>query len=231
MDIRLVVFDMAGTTVYDGDAVHRAFAGALQAAGIPVTRDEINEVMGLPKPEAIRLLLERKLKDTGQHGPERIAVIHNDFVGRMIRFYESDPSVREADGAADTFRRLRRAGIKVALDTGFSRAITDVIVQRLGWAQHGLVDASVTSDEVERGRPHPDMILRAMQLTGITDAKRTAKVGDTPSDLQEGMAAGCAMVIGVTTGSHTRQQLEACPHTHLIEGVSALPALLQLADR
>jgi phosphonatase-like hydrolase len=126
---------------------------------------------------------------------------------------------------------LRRAGIKVALDTGFSRAITDVIVQRLGWVRDRLIDASVTSDEVERGRPHADMILRAMQLTGITAANRVAKVGDTPSDLQEGMAAGCAMVIGVTSGSHTREQLEPCPHTHLIESVSALPALLQLEER
>jgi phosphonatase-like hydrolase len=230
MHIELVVFDMAGTTVYDGDAVHHAFADALQAAGISVTRDEINEVMGLPKPEAIGLLLGRKIEDSRQRDPQRIAAIHDDFVGRMIRFYENDPSVREADSAAGTFRRLRRAGIKVALDTGFSRAITDVIVRRLGWARDGLIDASVTSDEVERGRPHADMILRAMQLTGIADPKRVAKVGDTPSDLQEGMAAGCAMVIGVTSGSHTREQLEPCPHTHLIEGVSALPALLRLED-
>jgi phosphonatase-like hydrolase len=227
MDIDLVVFDMAGTTVYDGDAVHRALGDALHAGGVPVTRDEINAVMGLPKLEAIRQLLERRGGATAQ----RVDTIHDDFVARMIRHYETNPEVRETDGASDTFRRLRAAGIKVALDTGFSRGITDVILERFGWKRDGLIDASVTSDEVARGRPHPDLLFRAMQLTGVTDAKRVAKVGDTPSDLQEGTAAGCGMVVGITSGSHTREQLEPCPHTHLVEGVSALPELLGLCDR
>jgi phosphoglycolate phosphatase-like HAD superfamily hydrolase len=69
-----------------------------------------------------------------------------------------------------------------------------------------------------------------MELTGVTDARRVAKVGDTPSDLQEGRAAGCGLVIGVTNGSHTREQLEPHPHTHLIDNLRELPGLL-LGDR
>jgi phosphonatase-like hydrolase len=144
----------------------------------------------------------------------------------MIRFYETDSSVHEIAGAGDAFRRLHRAGIKVALDTGFSRDIVDVILDRLGWNDRSLVDTTVTSDEVPRGRPHADMIMKAMRDLGISDARRVAKVGDTPSDLQEGTNAGCALVIGVTGGSHTATQLEPFEHTHLIGTVAELPKLL-----
>jgi phosphoglycolate phosphatase-like HAD superfamily hydrolase len=69
-----------------------------------------------------------------------------------------------------------------------------------------------------------------MELTGVTDAGHVAKMGDTPSDLQEGWAAGCGLVIGVTNGSHTRKQLAPHPHTHLIDNLRELPGLL-LGDR
>ena len=55
--IELVVFDMAGTTVYDGDAVNASFRAALASRGIDAESTLVNSVMGLHKPEAIRILL------------------------------------------------------------------------------------------------------------------------------------------------------------------------------
>jgi len=217
---------MAGTTVRDDDAVNRCLCAALAETGVGVTRDEVNEVMGMPKPVAIALLLERRKYTGSAAPPAEVTTIHEDFLRRMISFYRTDPAVREIDGASEILRQLRRAGLKLALDTGFSRDIVDTILQRLGWAGKDLLDATVASDEVPRGRPHPDLILRAMELTGVTDARRVAKVGDTPSDLQEGRAAGCGLVIGVTNASHTREQLAPHPHTHLIDNLRELPGLL-----
>jgi phosphonatase-like hydrolase len=224
--IELVVLDMAGTTVRDDDAVNHCLRTALAETGVGVTRDEVNEVMGMPKPIAIGLLLQRR-KYAGKVAPEaEVASIHADFLQRMVAFYRSDPAVGEIDGASEVLRQLRHAGLKLALDTGFSRDIVDAILNRLGWAGKQLLHATVASDEVPRGRPHPDLILRAMQLTGVSDAGRVAKVGDTPSDLQEGRAAGCGLIIGVTNGSHTREQLAPHPHTHLIDNLRDLPSLL-----
>jgi phosphonatase-like hydrolase len=223
MTIELVVFDMAGTTIHDDDGVNRAVRAALEAVGVQVTRDAVNEVMGIPKPAAIKHLLETSGR---MDLLPQLDLIHTDFVRRMIDFYQTDASVKEIPGAVETFRRLRAAGIKTALDTGFSRNIVDAILKRLGWQDSTLLDTTITSDEVPRGRPHPDMIHKAMRELGITDAKRVAKVGDTPSDLEEGMSAGCGMVIGVTGGSHTEGQLKPHPHTHLIGTVAELPALL-----
>ena len=53
MQIELVVFDMSGTTVYDGDAVHRCLHDALRTVGVKTSRVEINTVMGIAKPLAI----------------------------------------------------------------------------------------------------------------------------------------------------------------------------------
>ncbi len=225
MSIHLVVFDMAGTTINDDDGVNRCLRAALDAVGVSATREAVNLVMGIPKPLALRQLLERYERADLL---ERLDAIHDDFVSRMIRFYQTDPSVHEIAGAGQTFRRLHAAGIKVALDTGFTRDIVDVVLKRLGWNDAELLDATVTSDEVAHGRPHPDMVRKAMRDVGVADAGAVAKVGDTPSDLAEGTAAGCGMVIGVTGGSHTAEQLRPHPHTHLINTVADLPDLLGL---
>jgi phosphonatase-like hydrolase len=227
MKMQLVVFDMAGTTIRDDDAVNGCLREALQADGVHVTRDEVNTVMGMPKPVAIATLLSRATLG-GQSAPLAVVErLHTDFLRRMIEFYRTDPRVAPMPGAQSCLEELKRAGIRVALDTGFSRDIVDVILARLGWDQPGFLDATVASDEVPRGRPHPDLLFEAMRRCGVTDTKRVAKVGDTPSDLQEGTAAGCALVIGVTNGTHTREQLEAHPHTHLIASLNDLPALVR----
>jgi phosphoglycolate phosphatase-like HAD superfamily hydrolase len=65
---------------------------------------------------------------------------------------------------------------------------------------------------------------------GIIDSRRTAKVGDTPADLQEGQNAGCGLIVGVTQGTHTRQQLEPYPHSFLINTIADLPALIEVEE-
>ncbi|MHB1560447.1 MAG: phosphonatase-like hydrolase [Isosphaeraceae bacterium] len=225
--IELVAFDIAGTTVEDPGVVNRCLRDALAAAGLSLGAAEVNRVMGLPKPLALARLIDGagRSRDLG----EQVEAIHRDFVARALAFYREDPSVREVAGAGELFRSLRAAGLRVALDTGFDRPITDAILRRLGWAEGTAVDAAITSDEVERGRPHPDMILALMRRLGIESPLRVAKIGDTPSDLEEGTNAGCGLVVGVTGGTHSREQLEPFPHTHLIASIRELPAILGLS--
>jgi phosphonatase-like hydrolase len=221
----LVVFDMAGTTVEDVGSVNLCFREALAGAGLVADPKQVDAVMGLAKPEAIRILIEQcgRTADLGS----RVSAIHSDFVARMIAFYESDPSVRAVPGFESLFESLRTAGILVALNTGFSRDITDVILHRLGWKSGRTIAACVASDEVVHGRPHPEMIRHLMARLGVNDTTRVAKVGDAPADLEEGTNAGCGWVIGVTWGTHTRGQLEDWPHTHLVDQVGELiPVLL-----
>ena len=188
MPIELVVFDMAGTTVNDEDSVSRCVQESLAAAGLTVAVTDVNRVMGIPKPEAIRILISESPRRAELI--DRVGEIHDDFVDRSIRFYSSDPSVREVAGAEKTFRALKKAGIKVLLNTGFNRSITETILKRLGWSESPFIDAVICSDEVARGRPHADMILALMKRLGVNDPARVAKVGDAPADTSRRQECG-----------------------------------------
>jgi len=89
-----------------------------------------------------------------------------------------------------------------------------------------VVDAVVCGDEVAQGRPAPYMIFHCMKATGVSDVRRVANVGDTVLDLQAGHNAGVALNVGVLSGAHGRDQMQSAPHTHLLNSVADLPALL-----
>jgi phosphonatase-like hydrolase len=222
---QLVVFDVAGTTVFDGDIVIDAVADALESRGVQVERDAIRALMGVPKPVAIRTLLDQHGR--GGDGADRLAHdVHEVFLERVIERYRHATGVREIDGAAAVFAALHRHGIKVALDTGFSRPILDVLLDRLGWTTPGFIDCSVTSDEVVHGRPAADLIRRAMHLTSVAEARAVVKVGDTPADIQSGRAAACGFVVGVAYGTHSRAELERHRPDVVIERLSSLVPLV-----
>ena len=72
MSIELVVFDMAGTTVNDEDSVSRCVQGALAAdRDVTVTVADVNRVMGIPKPEALRILISESPRGVCAARPDR----------------------------------------------------------------------------------------------------------------------------------------------------------------
>lgn len=192
--MRLVVFDVAGTTLLDdGDAVASAMISALATAGVEVCAAEVDPVMGLVKPLAIATLLEDKRGVRPE--PVEVRTVHERFRSAMVEHYASGPGVGAMPGAEAVFLALRGSGIKVALDTGFDRSILDAVIRRLGWAP--MLDATIASDEVERGRPYPDMIRALMDELGVERAMDVAKVGDSLADIEEGINSGCGLVVAM----------------------------------
>jgi phosphonatase-like hydrolase len=228
LPIQLAVFDVAGTTVLDGDAVATCLADAIRARGVPVSKREVLAVMGLPKPVAIRQLLAAK-------NPERQDIhdvtdqAHEDFRTRIKEHYRRGTGLRPPVGITYVFHVLRSAGIRVGLDTGFSRDILDVLLARMCWREGTEIDYTVASDEVAQGRPHPDLIHHLMSRAGIANAAQVAKIGDTPSDMEEGLAAGCGLVVGVAYGTHSRSELER-PGVVVIEAARELLPLVGLGS-
>ncbi|MCW3463353.1 HAD hydrolase-like protein [Chitinophaga nivalis] len=221
MGIQLAVFDIAGTTLHDESNVALVLQQTLQLAGVSVTIAEVNEVMGYAKPYAIRYLLQQK-QNNRYNDEAYVQELHTRFVTDMKAHYADHPAIREKEGVSAVFAALQQRGIKVALDTGFDREITNVILERVGWVKQGLVNAVATSDEVTYGRPYPYMIYRIMQELEICSIDTVAKIGDTVSDLEEGTNAGCRYVVGVTTGAYTREELAKGPHTHLVANLDEL---------
>jgi phosphonatase-like hydrolase len=218
MQTKMVVFDMAGTTVEDSDDVHKSLMNAMEAKGYKISRDDANKVMGYPKPVAIDTLLKEKFGIEGAEERKLLTdKIHGHFLLDMLHHYRYNPDVKAKPNVEYVFDTLRKRGIKVVVDTGFSRDIADAIIDRLLWSTNKMIDYSVASDEVKHGRPYPDMIQKAMKEFGITDPAQVTKVGDTPSDLMEGMNAKCGHVIGITWGAYKREQLEMEKYTDLVD--------------
>jgi Predicted phosphatases len=226
MDIQLVVFDMAGTTVVDNDNVNNAFKESFASVNIDVPSEDINKLMGYKKIDAIKIVVE-------QYAPELssdtrvVNDLHEVFINNMINFYKHDPSIKPLPFAEEVFAELKRLKIKVALNTGFTRSIADVVLERLGWKNSELINETICSDEVAEGRPYPFMIQRLMEKLLITNARSVAKVGDTEVDVKEGRNAGCGLVVAVSTGSYTRQELQNYHPDFIIDSLNELLPIIK----
>lgn len=227
MSVKLVVFDLAGTTVKDNNDVSKAFQSALEKYGYTVPLEMINPIMGYEKNEAITKMLHTHEPDQSRITSSLVSVIHKEFVAQMIRHYQFADDIESLPEVEDTFRALHDMDIQIGINTGFSRDIADAIVNRLQWREHGLIDYLVGSDEVERGRPYPFMIEKMMHEGGIDHADEVVKVGDTEVDVREGQNTGCLYVIGITTGAFTREELEKYNPTHIIDSLSAILPIIK----
>ena len=224
LPIRLAVFDIAGTTVHDERYVHKAFVSAFAVYSMPVTLEDAAGVMGLEKHNAIHSLLLKYEEYDKAEDPTWVERIYVRFQEAMQTFYRESPEVRPTANAEETFAALRKMHIKVALNTGFASAITQIIIERLGWDE--VVDYWISSDEVPKGRPHPYMIQTLMEDAEIGSPLEVVKIGDTVADMEEGINAGCAFVVGVTTGNCTAEELKAAKATHVIRILSDLVPII-----
>jgi phosphonatase-like hydrolase len=225
MNVELVVFDLSGTTVRDHDAVGRHLRATMIMAGVEVSREEVAAVLGIPRDVALCELLTLRRG----RAPERevIAALHEDFVDRMIHHYWSAPGIGEMPGATILFRELRRRGVRVALETGFRRRVMNAILDRLEWREGEHFDVAVATDDVPRGRPHPDSLYAVMRRTGVSQPRTVAKVGDTPADLQAAAAAGCGWILGLANESIPREDMLAHPQALLIQSLAEVLPLLE----
>jgi phosphonatase-like hydrolase len=219
----LAALDMAGTTVDEGGLVYTAVEAAVgDAVGGPVPAELMAQWKGTSKEEAIAGLLRALGSDDS---PARVQAVYEVFAGRLAEAYQTTAPAAFA-GVPEMFETLRQAGVRLVLQTGYAEPVAKSIMAGLGWTVGGTVDALVTSDTVAASRPAPYLIFHAMEATGVTDVRRVLTAGDTPNDLAAGLNAGVGFVVGVTTGSFTRSQLEAEPHTHVLDSAAALPELL-----
>jgi phosphonatase-like hydrolase len=226
MAIQLVVFDIAGTTVKDKGNINEVFRKAFKNAGVDgVKVEDVDEVMGYKKMEAVKILLA-KYKTGAEEDQAFVDFIHDDFSRQMVSYYETTDDLDSLPFAEDVFKELQSRQVKVALNTGFTREITRPILKRLGWDNAPFINEVVCSDEVPKGRPYPDMIKKIMEDLEIESADEVAKVGDTKVDMEEGFNASCGLVVGVTTGACSKEDLLTGHPDYIIDSLKNLPSLI-----
>jgi len=226
LTIKLVICDMAGTTVKDEREVEQCFFQAAEKTGLTASSEKVVAMMGLPKKLVFQALWHDQI---GKDHPDYSANVETSFVAFkdvLETHYRTQP-VTPTAGCLELFAWLKSQGIKIALTTGFYREVTDIILDRLGWTQGlnseyigsdaSIIQASITPSEIfnNDGRPAPYMIQKAMYKLGIVDAKTVVSIGDTPSDLESGFNANCLYSFGITNGTHTREQLAVYPNDGL----------------
>ncbi|MFF3017515.1 phosphonatase-like hydrolase [Streptomyces sp. NPDC057939] len=221
---KLIVLDMAGTTVADGGLVERAFERAAEDLGVePGSADHaaklqyVRDTMGESKISVFRSLF----------GTEELARRANSAFERAYGELVDGGLVAPLPGAREAVERLRAEGRAVVLTTGFARVTQDAILDALGWQD--LADLTLCpADAGGRGRPFPDMVLTAFLRTGaVADVRDAVVVGDTSYDVLSGRRAGAGIVAGVLTGAHDRAALTGSGATHVLGSVAELPGLLE----
>lgn len=255
MRTKLVILDWAGTSVdYGCFAPVNAFDRAFRACGIEPTVDEIREPMGMLKLDHIRTMLkmprihELWLKEHGAEPDEAAAA-------EIYRIFEESLMLSLADYAApklgtlETVEKLHAMGISIGSTTGYTDAMMEVVAKRA--AEQGYVpDALFTPDAVGGlGRPYPYMIYANMRRFETASVGEVIKVGDTVSDIKEGLNAGVrslvvlegSSVLGLTEDEYAvlpdterelilysaRQKLIKAGATDVLLSLSELPAWIE----
>lgn len=221
--IDAVVFDMAGTTIDEGKTVYRCVKEAIACFGYQYSLEEvIGKIGGMNKKEGIRLLMNAQ----GEVSEENVSNAFELFRDKVEGVYRTDSSVKEKNGATALFRFLKERKVKVVLDTGYYRSTADILITRMDWENESLIDYSVTSDEVAKGRPEPLMIQKMVEHFELGNADRVIKVGDTRSDIEEGHNAGCYAVVGISSDMYSRQDLLDMGATHAIDELDELKEII-----
>lgn len=217
MRLQAVVLDWAGTVVDFGcQAPPAALRSAFEACGVALEGDEPRHGMGLPKKDQVRGICalprvrnEWAERHGGEPGEEDIERIYQVFLpaqaGVLRKHAELIP------GVVETVARWRRRGLRIGSTTGYPRALLDVVREEA--ARQGFApDVAVVPEEVGGGRPLPWMCYQAAILLRTAPLWAMVKIGDTPADVEEGLAAGM-WTVGVTvTGNEvglTRGEWEA----------------------
>ena len=221
--VKLVVFDMAGTTVDEQNVVYKTLQKAINLGGISVSlEDVLKSGAGKEKKTAI-------IDIAAIHAPgvtsEKIEMIFVSFLNELELAYQALEVIPIA-GAEKLFDILKSKGIKIVLNTGYNRETAEKLLAKLSWTIGQQIDNLVTASDVKNARPMPDMVYNAMELTGITDAASVLKIGDSGIDIEEGKNAGCGLTVGITTGAQTREQIALAKPDYIIDSLLELPSLL-----
>lgn len=221
--ITLAVFDMAGTVVNENNVVYKTLQKVINSAGYNNSLDFVLEHgAGKEKHQAIKDILKAT---EGKNNDSLAASLFVNFKKELKLAYENleVSSYLEVEALMID---LKNKGLKIALNTGYDTKTAQSLLDKMGWVQGREYDVLVTADDVENGRPNPDMILKAMEYFEILDASKVLKAGDSIIDIEEGKNANCGITVGVTTGAHTRQQLESANPTYVLDQLIELKSIL-----
>ncbi len=120
------------------------------------------------------------------------------------------------EGARELIEELKRRGSAVVHASSAGDDDLGYFLKKLG--VRDVVDDWTTADDVERSKPHPDIVNAALEKAGTTDA---VMVGDSRWDIEAAANAGLETLC-VITGGWSKQELLEFGATAVFESLVEL---------
>lgn len=182
MTVEAVIFDLDGVLLDSEQLWNRAKESLVRAAGGRWRDDAPRAMMGMSSAEWSEYLRD-------QLGvPQDLDAINRQVVARMEVLYRAHLPV--LPGALEAVRRLH-AEWPLGLASSSNREIIDLVLELAGLT--GAFAATVSSEEVARGKPAPDVYLETASQLGV-EASRCAAVEDSSNGLRSAAAAKMAVI-------------------------------------
>lgn len=181
--IDAVIFDMDGLLVDSEPAWFRARVELLEHHGRIWTATDQLAMAGVHTDVWVDALHD---KLEGQLSREQVL---DEIIGRMAAYYEAG-EVRTMPGADEALAACARRG-RVGLASGSPMRLIEACLKGAEWG--GFFEALISSDELEHGKPAPDIYLELMRRMGL-DPATTAVVEDSGAGIRSAKAAGARVV-------------------------------------
>ena len=177
-----VVFDLDGVLLASEEVWDEVRERFVRGRGGRYDGEVQRAMMGMSSPEWSRYLHEEA------EVPDEPEAINREVVRRMAERYGSELPL--IPGAVEAVERLaKRWPLGVASSS--NRELIDLVLELSGLAR--LFRATVSSEEVARGKPAPDVYLEAAARLGV-DAARAAAIEDSRSGILSARAAGMRVI-------------------------------------
>ena len=210
------LFDFDGTLVDTTEMIHQSMR---HAASSVLGRDDI------PR--------ETLLANVGQPLPRQMELIDAERAELLLEAYRQhheehhDDLIGEFPGVEDALARLRSAGVKVAVVTSKRLISVEMALKRFPDLRD-VVDRFVTLEDTTEHKPHPEPLLRGLELLGNVPKREAVYVGDSPFDVEAAKAAGLTSV-AVSWGAFSEDTLRAAEPDHLVSNIdAAVDVLLEM---
>jgi beta-phosphoglucomutase family hydrolase len=202
-----VLWDLDGTLIDSADQHYSAWRDALAQRGRGHTREEFMRGFGKRNDLVLRAIFGDALS------PEEAARVAHDKEERYRRLVRED-GLEPLPGVMEWLSRLKERGFRQALATSAPPANVAVVIEVLGLDR--LLDAVASADDVERGKPEPDIFLEAARRIDVPP-ERCVVIEDSPYGLEAARRAGMKSV-GILSDHHHELQADL-----VVPSLAALP--------